>query len=371
MRSVEESRPCPGLSVPVISVLDDAGQLIESDQRAVVRHVVQDGWGADVVFAVGTTGEWHRLDNRVRQQVIQVCSEEVSKVNARLGPDQTRAVEAWAGITAHTPAETLENLEFAISHGADAAVLAPLSIRGIDDPVRFVARDVGDLLDLLPRRIPIYLYDNADIAVDPKIPHIRTRQLKAMSRLDFIRGIKVSARRRVLGNYTQAAKHFRDRGEFGIYVGNAMLIFEIFRPRPGGFGVISEYWNRHRLRGGLPIGVVSGPANALPREWARAWQVSRAGDAERMQEVREVVEAFRKWSREAGAKHGVACLKRALLGMGVISSDRVAEGTPALDAAAAERFDAGFAAVREMARERIGDPWVTQLPENPSTETRR
>ncbi|MCH8133414.1 MAG: dihydrodipicolinate synthase family protein, partial [Myxococcales bacterium] len=77
MRSVEESRPCPGLSVPVISVLDDAGQLIESDQRAVVRHVVQDGWGADVVFAVGTTGEWHRLDNRVRQQVIQVCSEEV------------------------------------------------------------------------------------------------------------------------------------------------------------------------------------------------------------------------------------------------------------------------------------------------------
>ena len=71
------------------------------------------------------------------------------------------------------------------------------------------------------------------------------------------------------------------------------------------------------------------------------------------------------------AKHGVACLKRALLGMGVISSDRVAEGTPALDAAAAERFDAGFAAVREMARERIGDPWVTQLPENPSMETRR
>ena len=52
MRSVEESRPCPGLSVPVISVLDDTGQLIESDQRAVVRHVVQDGWGADVVFAV-------------------------------------------------------------------------------------------------------------------------------------------------------------------------------------------------------------------------------------------------------------------------------------------------------------------------------
>jgi len=76
----------------------------------------------------------------VRQRVIQLCSEEVAKSNARLGPDQGRAVEAWAGITAHSPDETLENLEFAIEHGADAAVLAPLSIQGIDDPVRFVAR---------------------------------------------------------------------------------------------------------------------------------------------------------------------------------------------------------------------------------------
>ena len=30
--------------------------------------------------------------------------------------------------------------------------------------------------------------DNAEIAVDPKAPHIHTRQVKAMSRLDFVRG---------------------------------------------------------------------------------------------------------------------------------------------------------------------------------------
>ena len=60
------------------------------------------------------------------------------------------------------------------------------------------------------------LYDNADIAVDPRVPHIRTRQVKALSRLDFVRGIKVSAPRKVLGNYTKAAEAFRDRGEFGI-----------------------------------------------------------------------------------------------------------------------------------------------------------
>jgi dihydrodipicolinate synthase/N-acetylneuraminate lyase len=346
----------------VVTTLGEDGDLVEADQRAVVRYVVQEGWGANIVFAAGTTGEWDRVANRVRQRVIQVCSEEVAKINSRLGPGQGRAVEAWAGITSHSPRETLGNLEFAIAHGADAAVLAPLSIEGISDPVRFVARDVADLLDLCPRRIPVYLYDNADIAIDPKVPHIRTRQVKALSRLDFVRGIKVSARRRVLGNYTQAAAGFRDRGEFGIYVGNAMLIFDLFRPRSGWLGVIAEHWNRYRLRGGLPIGVVAGPANALPREWARAWQVSRAGDAGRMDEVRAVLQAFHAATHAAG-RATIACLKRALRGLGVVSSAAVADGTPRIASADAERFDAAFAAVRALARERIGEPWLSRAPE--------
>jgi dihydrodipicolinate synthase/N-acetylneuraminate lyase len=359
LRSVEETRPRPGLSVPVVTVLTEDGELLEEDQRAVVRFVIQDGYGADIVFAAGTTGEWDRLPNRVRQRVVQVCAEEVAKANALLGDDLGRGVEAWAGITAHTPVETLENLDFAIEHGADAAVLAPLSVQGIDDPVRFVARDIADLLDARSRRIPVYLYDNADIAADPGVPHIRTRQVKALSRLDFVRGVKVSASRRVLGNYTKAAGSFRERGEFGIYVGNAMLTFELFRPRSGWLGVIAEHWNRYRLRGGLPIGVVAGPANALPREWARAWQVCRAGDAERMAQVRTVLDAFQVESRATGNGLAIACLKRALLAIGVIRSAAVAADTPRLAATDADRFDEHFARIRVMARDRIGEPWVS------------
>jgi dihydrodipicolinate synthase/N-acetylneuraminate lyase len=295
---------------------------------------------------------------------VQVCVEEVAKANALSGPGASgRAVEAWAGVTAPSRGETLENLDFAIACGADAAVIAPLSIENVKDPVRFLARDVSDLLDARTRRIPVYLYDNADIALDKKAPHIRTRQVKAMSRLDFVRGIKVSASRRVLGNYTKAAAGFRDRGDFGIYVGNALLIFDLFRPRSGWLGTISEHWQRYRMRGGIPIGVVSGPANPLPREWARAWQVSRAGDAERMDEVRSVLEAFRAATQAAGSKRSIACLKRALRQMGVIASDAVAPGTPALAPEEAERFDAAFARVRQLARERIGAPWVSRTPE--------
>ena len=361
IRSVEESRPKPGLSVPVLTILDEEGDLLEEDQRAVVRHVVQDGSGADIIFSAGTTGEWDKVDNQTRQAVIRVCAEEVAKLNVQLAAGDGRGVESWAGVTAPTAEETLDNLEFAIECGVDAAVLAPLSIQGVEDPVRFVLRDVADLLDARSRRIPIYLYDNADIAIDPKIPHIRTKQVKAMSRLDFIRGIKVSASRRVLGNYTRAAKSFKDRGEFGIYVGNAKLIFDLYRPYHGFFGPVREHWDRWRLSGGLPVGVVSGPANALPREWAWAWQVCRAGDEERMGRAQRVVDAFRDRTFAAGGRRTLACLKRALYIEGVISSPCVAPGTPQLTSIDAERFDEAFAEVKALAAREIGAPWLTRF----------
>lgn len=362
MRSVEQTRPRPGLSVPIVSVLDSRGELLEAGQRMLVRHVIQDGWGADIVFAAGTTGESDRVPAELSRRVVQVCAEEVKKANAAIADSDP--VECWAGITAPTRGETLENLDSALAAGADALVLAPLAVRDVDDAVRFVAREIGDLLDASARRVPVYLYDNAAIATDPHRTHLRTKHVKALSRLDFVRGIKVSAPKKVLGNYTQAARSFRERGAFGIYVGDAMLIFELFRPRTGWLGVLSDYWQRYWLSGELPIGVVSGPANALPREWARAWQACRAGDAERMGAAERVLSAFRAATRASGASRTIACLKRALLLQGVVTSDAVAPGTPALGAAEAAQFDAAFERVRLLSRELLEPTWVTSRGEN-------
>jgi dihydrodipicolinate synthase/N-acetylneuraminate lyase len=358
MRSVEQARPRPGLSVPVVTALGADGALREADQRALVRFVIQDGWGADIVFANGTTGEWDRVSPETGRRVISLCAEEVRKANAALAHGD--AVECWAGITAATRAETLATARAAIAAGADAIVVAPLAIRDVGDPVRFVARELGDLLDASPRRVPTYLYDNAAIASDPQRTHIRTRQVKALSRLDFVRGIKVSAPLEVLGNYTRASRQFRERGEFGIYVGDAMTIFDVFRPRRGVLGALAEHWQRWWLAGGLPLGVVAGPANALPREWARAWQVCRAGDAEHMAAAERVLAGFRAATKASGASRTIACLKRALLVQGVIASDAVAAGTPALDASAARAFDAAFERVRALAREQLEATWVTR-----------
>ena len=80
-----------------------------------------------------------------------------------------------------------------------------------------------------------------------------------------------------------------------------------------------------------------------------------------MDEVREVLEAWRVRTHRAGGKRTIACLKRALQSMGVISSAAVAPGTPELAAPDAARFDEAFEEIREMAVELVGDPWVTQV----------
>jgi hypothetical protein len=61
----------------------------------------------------------------------------------------------------------------------------------------------------------------------------------------------------------------------------------------------------------------------------------------------------------------VACIKRALRTLGVVSSDAVAEGTPTLAAPDAERFDRVFEEVLGLARERLGPPWNSEVEGGP------
>jgi len=358
MRTLESWTPPRGLSIPCVTILDPDGEPIEEDQRRLARYLIQSGRGADVLFVMGTTGEWSQLEAARRQRVSQVVVEEVRKANPRLESAGHRPVEAWVGITGRTAAETLESLDFALEVGAAAAVIAPLAIADVKDPVRFLTRDVADLLDARERRIPLLLYDNADIATGPE-RRLRTRWVKRLSRLDFVRGIKVSAPPRRLGHYTKAARQFRDLGPFALYVGNALYILEMMRPRSGLWGTIVEHWNRFLLHDLLPNGVVSGPANLWPREWQRAWQVASAGDVERMDEMKRLFERFRASYSFPGGSRRLAALKRGLFKLGVVSSDAVAAETPALSAEEASRFDCDFETLRAEVQTRLPEVWVS------------
>jgi dihydrodipicolinate synthase/N-acetylneuraminate lyase len=337
----------------VVSCLCPDGEPNDSDQRRLVRYLIQGGRGADVLFVMGTTGEWNKLDQRRRHRVIRVVVEETRKHETRLAQAGERPVEAWVGLTAPTRAETLETLELALDIGAHAGVIAPLAIEDAGDPVRFLARDVADLLDARGQALPIFLYDNADISVGGE-RHLRTRAVKAASRLDFVRGIKVSAPPRKLGHYTKAARQFRDLGAFDIYVGDALQILRLMRPREGLLGALREHWNRFLLHDLLPSGVVSGPANLYPREWQWAWRMACAGDVERMDLLEGLFRRFADSYRFPEGKRSLAALKRGLFRRGVLSTDAVAKGTPPLSTAQASLLDAEL--------EKLGDELAARLP---------
>jgi len=378
--------PKAGLNVPVITVLDDSGKVIESEQRRVFRHVVQNGSGADVIFGVGTTGEWNRIANPERQQIMEIEVDEVRRINTELAnlKSQTsnpqsairnpqsairnpQSVEAWVGVNGATRAEILANLDAAIQLGADAAVIAPLAIEDLAEReiVHFFQRDITDLLEASKSETPILLYDNADITAPGQPPHIRTHIVKHLSRLPWLRGIKVSAPRRVIGNYMKAALHYKQPGEFGIYIGNAMLIFEMYRPSHGLIGRLREGWRDHLLHDAPPIGVVSGPANCMPREWQKAWRVAWAGDDELTDVYQDLCSRFEEICGfdENGrrVKKTIACVKYALELDGVISSAVVGRGTKALADEQKKIFSDNYHALRCDARKRIDAIWQTTV----------
>ena len=357
-------KPRRGLSIPAITVLDSSGRIVEDEQRRVFRYLAQQGRGADILFGVGTTGEWNRISNTERQRLIRMESEEVAGLNQKFSGFEIPSVEAWVGVTGDTRTETIANLECALEARADAAVIAPLSIRDLQDVVLFFQRDVSDLFDRRNRWLPIFLYDNADIAINPRVPHLRTRDVKQLSRLPFIFGLKVSASRRVLGNYTKGAGHFKDKGEFGVYVGNAMLMFQVFDIERGLLGRAREYWNRYLLHNELPIGVVSGPANALPREWQRAWRACYAGDERLMSIYKSAFEQFGAACHfsQGGAKVEklIACLKFALKLNGVITSDQVAEGTRSLNDDERREFANRYQQIKEQLSATTDPIWISK-----------
>jgi hypothetical protein len=88
--------PRRGLSIPSITVLDPAGNVIEDQQRRVLRHLAQNGLGADIIFGVGTTGEWNRLANRERQRLICIQSDEIDRLNTDFRKHQRQpAPKPW------------------------------------------------------------------------------------------------------------------------------------------------------------------------------------------------------------------------------------------------------------------------------------
>lgn len=327
--------PKKGLNIPLVTVFDETGAIIEADQRSVVRYAIQNGDGADSVFLCGTTGEFNRMTNQQRQQLFAVGVDEVRRVNATL-PDGKSKIEAWVGVTAETKAETLENLRVARELKADLAVIAPLTIRDLP-PAEIVDFFRTEIAEVVGDALPISLYDNPDIAYAPdSMGNLTVETIDELRQMPFVVALKASVTREVLQSFLNAFSGADGKPAFDVYYGNAPLIFVMDEMRRE-----AEMDEKTRV-----AGVVSGTANLFPREWCKAWEAAEKGNVKLIEAYRKAFADFEKLCRSSSEHYAttklVAGIKRGMFNRQIIDSAAVGAGTPALNVSEADAIDDGL-----------------------------
>ena len=320
-----------GLSVPVITALDPQGRLDAPSQEKLAAFLAagEAGAGAQALFTNGTTGEWNRLDGATRRQATEVTHYALAG---------GRGPRVWAGVSDPSAGGLLLGLEHALKLGVAAGVVAPLAVEDVKDVTALFHRHVTPLYQRLGKGLPLFLYDNPEEYKHGRQDHLRTREVKQLSRLDYVCGVKVTADAKMAGNYLKGARNFKARHEFGVYLGRALQAFAFFEPASGPLGNLRERWRKIWVSAEPPQGIVPGSANLFPSAWRQAWGACVAGDMERMRGFEKALTQLHLAFRFGGVHKGIACLKTALAEEGVIASPTLAPGTPGLSAEERSRF---------------------------------
>jgi|GEM_PF-96069 arabinose-5-phosphate isomerase len=320
-----------GLCVPLVTALDAKGQLDPASQERLLAFVSRGeaGAGAQAVFTNGTTGEWRRLPLAQRLK----CTEAVHyALSGGRGP------KLWAGVNDAAAGGVLQGLEHGLKLGVAAAVVAPLSVEDVKDPLALFHRHITPLYQRLGKGLPVFLYDNPEEFRRGRQDRLRTAQVKQLARLDYVVGVKVTADAKTAGNYLRAARHSKARHEFGVYLGRASQAFPLFAPAAGWWGNLSERWRHFWVASEPPQGIVPGSGNLFPSAWRAAWTACVAGDSERMRQFEAAFGRLHQAFRFGGVNKMAACLKAALAEEGVLASPALAAGTPGLSAEERSRW---------------------------------
>lgn len=275
------------------------------DYRRAIRYSAAKGWGPNIIFALGTTGEEYLLSMNRKKFFINVAVDEVGKLKTEFKHNTGRDLELAVGITGKSMDDTLELTEYAKNEGADYLVLKPVQItkkgaagfsRRIGNNVEKVLTKAGD--------VKVILY-NIPQMTDGK--NIRTSTWKKLSRDSRIVAIKDSSgESKRIENYLKAAD-----GNAEVYVGDEIL----------GLKIPSD-------------GVVAGSTNILPVAWNRAVfgdsseDYVAAGTAEKLTEFQKVY-----------AENPIGALKYMLHKLGVISCATTIDKRLTVNAGLAERLD--------------------------------
>jgi dihydrodipicolinate synthase/N-acetylneuraminate lyase len=283
-----------GVIIPVVTALKENGNFDESSQVKLLDYVADNG--ADAVLSLGLTGEAQYLPFNERLKVMRVTAETVQAIKR-----QGTKLKLVLGINGNGNhyGEIIKNAYHASKFPIDGVVL---QLSRIPDAI-----DYAVLLEDIRKvsEIPIYLYANPQTAVNNR-EIITPDTIEEFSLMENVWGIKVSDEYEMLQKYCEAT----EEADFGVYIGNAMDMFRAF-----GNGV--------QLRK-PPIGVITGPGNAFPEEWARAWEL-RNNTGEERERLFSLFTRFRDlYYSMPGGKDTIAAIKFTLYEGGILDSPQCA-----------------------------------------------
>ncbi|QFU81488.1 dihydrodipicolinate synthase family protein [Natronorubrum aibiense] len=162
-----------GITCPVVTPFDDAGEIDDDAFVATLEHLLEHG--IDGVFPCGTTGEFASLTREERRHVHELAVEHAGG-----------EVPVLAGAAATSVAEAVAYTEDAADAGADAAVVTPPYFHTANDPAgnRQFLEQVADQSPL-----PVLLY-NIPVCTGGRI---EPETLTAVATHDDIIGLKDSS----------------------------------------------------------------------------------------------------------------------------------------------------------------------------------
>lgn len=271
-------------SIPVISTEK------EEDFRNVIRHTVANGNGANIVFILGTTGEFYAIPLDHKKFLIDIAIDEMTKLKRDI-KNPIKPLELTVGITGEDLDETLDLAQYVNGYAkegkVDYAILMPGYITRTQSGEftrRGIPKNVNAVLEKADE-IKLILYTHSGMTDNKNMRTTTWKRLATNQRIPYLK-VSATTDKRVR-NYQRAA-----HGNAKVLVGDADLALRI--PSDGG---------------------VIGDGNILPVAWGIA--LRRNHDMDILEgDLADQLLAF----REVYIENAIGSFKYILTEKGVISS---------------------------------------------------
>lgn len=264
-----------GITVPVITPIDENENVDEKAYQRVIEHCIEGG--VHGIFAAGTLGETMALTQSERERAIRIA---VKAVNGR--------ARVFGGVMDTSTRRVIENIKRIEDSGVDAVVITPVFYdrhTSQKEIIRlFEAASNATSLDIFVYNIPSFVIEKIEPAT-----------VFELAKIEHVKGYKDSAA--AFNDTVKVLDRLADNKDFSIlsgtpvqYIGSAILGAD---------------------------GCVPSMATVYPKVFVYAYEMAKKGDIEGCKKANHYIQ--KAGSIYAGAKNGTAAIKYAMHKLGYCS----------------------------------------------------